>query len=62
MSKNLSVEIENLFMIFDDLRYKRNALTYYGRRMDFEVAEQSIEKAKKLFKELKEILKIKYKI
>lgn len=48
---------ENLFMIFDDLRYKRNSLTYYGKRMDFETAKQAIEKSKRLIKELKEILK-----
>ena len=53
---------ENLFMIFDDLRYKRNALTYYGIRMDFEVAKQSIENSKKLLKELKEILKIRHSL
>ena len=47
---------EDLFNIFDDLRYKRNSLTYYGSRMDFETAKQSIEKCKKLIGELKKIL------
>lgn len=49
---------EDLFRIFDDLRYKRNSLTYYGSRMDFGTAKQAIEKCKRLIKELKEMLKI----
>lgn len=48
---------EELFQLFDDLRFKRNSLTYYGNRMDFETAKQAIEKCKKLLKEIKEILK-----
>ena len=44
---------EDLFIVFDDLRYKRNSLTYYGSRMDFETAKQSIENCKKIIKELK---------
>ena len=47
----------DLFTLFDDLRYKRNSLTYYGSRMDFETAKQAIEKCKKLIRELKEMLK-----
>ena len=43
---------EDLFILFDDLRYKRNSLTYYGSRMDYETAEQAIEKCKKIIKEL----------
>lgn len=35
---------EDLFTLFDDLRYKRNSLTYYGSRMDFETAKQSNHK------------------
>ena len=44
-----------LFRLFDDCRYKRNSLVYYGKRMDFETAKDSIQKAKKLFKELTNI-------
>lgn len=44
---------EDLYIIFDDLRYKRNSLTYYGKRMDFETAKQSIQKSKKLIEEIK---------
>lgn len=39
---------ENIANIFDDIRYKRNSLTYYGNRMDFETAKQAIEKCKKI--------------
>ncbi len=44
---------EDLFILFDDLRYKRNSLTYYGNRMGYETAKQAIEKCKKIIKELK---------
>ncbi len=43
---------EDLYLLFDDMRYKRNSLTYYGNRMDYETAEQAIEKCKKIIKEL----------
>jgi hypothetical protein len=46
---------EELFRIFDDVRFKRNSLTYYGKRMDFEVAKDAIEKCKKLIKEISKI-------
>ena len=43
---------EDLYILFDDLRYKRNSLTYYGNRMDYETAKQAIERCKKIIKEL----------
>jgi len=43
---------EKLYMLFDDLRFKRNSLTYYGNRMDYETAKQAIEKCKKVISEL----------
>ena len=43
---------EDLFTLFDDLRFKRNSLTYYGNRMEFETAKQAIEKCKRIIKEL----------
>ena len=46
------LEKEGLCRVFDDLRYKRNSLVYYGKRMDFETAKQSVEKARKLINEL----------
>jgi hypothetical protein len=51
------IKREDLFNLFDDLRYKRNSLTYYGNKMDFETAKQAIEKCKRLIKELKKIVK-----
>jgi hypothetical protein len=48
------IKREDLYLIFDDLRYKRNSLTYYGNRMEFETAKQAIEKCKKLFNEIKQ--------
>jgi len=47
---------EDLYMIFNDLRYKRNSLIYYGDEMDFETTKQTIEKSKKLIKEIKKLL------
>ena len=48
-----------MFRLFDDCRFKRNSLVYYGKRMDFETAKDSIEKAKRLFKELKGVIDVK---
>ncbi|NMB66651.1 hypothetical protein GYA25_01160 [Candidatus Woesearchaeota archaeon] len=50
------IKREDLFNLFDDLRYKRNSLTYYGNKMDFKTAKQAIEKCKRLIKELKKIV------
>lgn len=47
---------DEMFRLFDDCRFKRNSLVYYGKRMDFETAKDSIEKSKKLLKELKKLL------
>lgn len=46
---------EDLFRLFDDLRYKRNSLTYYGKRMDFETSKKAVEDSKRLIKELKKM-------
>ncbi|MFC1800642.1 hypothetical protein ACFLYT_01155 [Nanoarchaeota archaeon] len=46
----------DLFRIFNDCRFKRNSLIYYGRKMDFEIAKSAIEKCKTLIKELNKIL------
>lgn len=51
------LEMEDLYRVFDDLRYKRNSLTYYGNRMDFETAKQAIKKCKRLISEVKGFLK-----
>ncbi len=39
---------EELYVLFDDVRYKRNSLTYYGTRMDFETAKVAIESCKEI--------------
>lgn len=44
---------EELFIGFDDLRYKRNALTYYGSRMSFRTAKKAIIKCKEMIKKTK---------
>jgi hypothetical protein len=43
---------EKLFRIFDDLRYKRNSLVYYGKDMEFEIAKEAIVNSKNLIEEL----------
>lgn len=48
---------EELYRLFDDCRTKRNFLVYYGRKMDFETAKQSIEKCNRLIIELNILLK-----
>ncbi len=48
---------EDLYKIFDNIRFKRNSLTYYGNRMDFATAKDAIEKSKKIIKELNHFLK-----
>jgi len=47
---------DDLFRIFDDCRFKRNSLVYYGKRMDFETASKTIDKSILLFKELKKLI------
>ena len=47
---------DELFRLFDDCRFKRNSLVYYGKRMDFDTAKDAIEKAKRLLKELNKII------
>ena len=48
---------EDFFRLFDDCRFKRNSLIYYGKKMDFETSKSTIEKAKSLFKELNKLVK-----
>jgi len=46
-----------LFRIFDDCRFKRNSLIYYGKKLEFKTAKESIGKCAGLIKELKILLK-----
>lgn len=48
---------QDIFKLFDDCRFKRNSLVYYGRKMDFETAKLGIEKSKQLIAELNNLLK-----
>jgi uncharacterized protein (UPF0332 family) len=50
------VKREDLFRLFDDCRFKRNSLIYYGKKMDFETAKVTIKKCRKLIKELRALL------
>jgi len=47
---------DDLYILFDDIRYKRNALTYYGKRMDLETSQQAIKKCKMLMTSIKELV------
>ena len=47
----------DLFRFFDDCRVKRNALVYYGKTMEFEVANESIANCSKLIAQLNILLK-----
>jgi uncharacterized protein (UPF0332 family) len=49
---------DELFRAYDDLRYKRNSLTYYGKKMDFETAKSAITRSKTLFRELQALIKL----
>lgn len=51
----------DLCRVFDDCRFKRNSLMYYGKRMDFETAKETIQKCIKLLEELDLLLKNKLK-
>ena len=46
------LEKEELFILFDDIRFKRNSLTYYGRKMDFKICNLAIEKCKRIINRL----------
>ncbi len=48
---------EDLFRLFDNCRFKRNSLIYYGRKMDFETAKSAIKECERLIKELENTLK-----
>ena len=51
------IKREDLFRLFDDCRFKRNSLMYYGKKLDFETAKETIVKCKRLIEELKSLLK-----
>ncbi|MFT4312045.1 MAG: hypothetical protein ACMXYF_02350, partial [Candidatus Woesearchaeota archaeon] len=46
----------SLFQLFDDFRYKRNSLIYYGKEMDDIVVKKTLHKMVKTIKEVQNIL------
>jgi len=50
---------EKLFRLFDNIRFKRNSLVYYGKRMTSEEASEGIEKCKIIIDEIKNLIKEK---
>ena len=48
---------EDLFRIFDELRFKRNSIVYYGKMMTFENAKLAINKSRTLMTALENLLK-----
>lgn len=48
---------EKLYRLFDDVRFKRNSLVYYGKKMETEEALESIKKCKTLIDEIKILIK-----
>ncbi len=50
------IKKNNLFRMYDDCRFKRNSLIYYGKKMDFAAAKEALEKCKRLIKEFKSLL------
>ncbi len=47
---------EDFFSLFDNFRFKRNSITYYGKPMEFAVAEKTIQNCIFLIKEVEKIL------
>jgi len=47
---------DDLYRIFDDCRYKRNSLVYYGRKMPLETAEDAIRKCISFIDKLESML------
>lgn len=49
------IKRDDLYRKFDTCRYRRNGIVYYGKRMDFDVAKESIASTDWLIKELEKI-------
>ncbi|MBI4439716.1 hypothetical protein HY638_01980 [Candidatus Woesearchaeota archaeon] len=55
------LKVGDLFRVFDDCRFKRNSLVYYGKKADFSAAKENIREIKLLIKELVLMYKNKLK-
>ncbi|MEM2138872.1 MAG: hypothetical protein QXM96_01845 [Candidatus Woesearchaeota archaeon] len=53
MKRIAEVRREYIFRFFDDIRYKRNSIIYYGDELDLETAKQANEQCKKIILEIK---------
>ncbi|NOR84632.1 hypothetical protein GQ473_00795 [archaeon] len=55
---------DELYRVFDNCRFKRNSLVYYGRKMSIEIAKESIKKCILLIEQLNVIFEdeINFKI
>ena len=51
------LQIEEIFRIFDDCRFKRNSLVYYGRKMDFATGKDTLELCVKIINAIDKLLK-----
>jgi len=52
----LRIFFKRLFRIFDDLRYKRNSLLYYGKEMNFNTGKETIKNSIKFIEELRKFI------
>ncbi len=43
---------KDLFQIFEDCRYKRNSIVYYGKKPDFDISKEAIQNILRLIKEV----------
>lgn len=50
------IKRNDLFRIFDDCRFKRSFLVYYGKKMPFEIAKEAVQKCDKLIKNIESLL------
>ena len=51
------LERNDLFRLFDDCRFKRNSLVYYGKQMDFDIAKEAIDNCIKLIEKIRLLIK-----
>lgn len=51
------LKLEALYRTFDECRYKRNSIVYYGKKIEFGIAKESIDKIRRLIAELRTLFK-----
>lgn len=50
---------DDMFRIFDDVRYKRNSIVYYGKLLNYEIAKSTLNKLNSMVNDLKKYIKLK---